>query len=72
MFRRAAPPPAHELVRQNGIIAGVCGGLGAYFGINPWLIRLAFVILFLMGGVPGILLYVLLWILMPKAQWART
>lgn len=73
MFRRrTTPPPTHELVREHGIIAGVCGGLGAYFGISPWLFRLLFVILFFAGGLPGILLYAILWIAMPKARWART
>jgi phage shock protein C len=47
-------------------IAGVCGGLAEYFGIDPILIRIAFVVLAVMG--PGILLYIVLWIVMPKGQ----
>ncbi len=52
--------------RTNRRIAGVCGGLGAYFGINPTLIRILFVLLGLPGGAPGILIYVILWLAMPE------
>jgi phage shock protein C len=59
----------HKLTRSetNRRIAGVCGGLGEYFGIDPILIRLAFVLLVFMGGT-GLLLYAVLWIVMPKGQ----
>lgn len=50
---------------NDRMIAGVCGGLGAYFNIDPTLVRLLFAISFLVGfGSPG-LLYLLLWIVMP-------
>lgn len=52
--------------RTDKSIAGVCGGLAAYFGIDPTLVRIIFVILTLMGG-PGLLLYVVLWLIMPEA-----
>ena len=52
--------------RTNRMIAGVCGGLGNYFGINPTLVRIGFVLLGLPGGAPGILLYVILWVVMPE------
>lgn len=52
--------------RTNRRLVGVCGGLGAYFGINPTWIRLLFVLLGLPGGAPGILLYLLLWVVMPE------
>lgn len=55
------------LVRQNGIIAGVCGGIAARYGISPFLVRLVFVLLLLPGGLPGLLPYLLLMFLMPKA-----
>ena len=57
-----------QLRRQNGMFAGVCGGLGAFFGISPLWFRLLFVLLMLPGGVPGILIYLLLWVIMPKAE----
>ncbi len=58
----------HVLRRQHGIIAGVCGGLGEFFGISPFWFRLAFVILSLPGGLPGILPYLILWIVIPRAR----
>lgn len=56
----------NELRRQDGIIAGVCGGLGAFFGISPLWFRLLFLLLFLPGGLPGFLPYVVLWIIIPR------
>ncbi len=56
------------LRRQNGMIAGVCGGLGAFFGISPFWFRLLFVILLLPGGFPGFLPYVILWLVTPKQR----
>src|SRR6185437_3222821 len=41
------------LRRQDRIIGGVCGGLGAFFDVNPWWFRLAFLILLAPGGLPG-------------------
>ena len=52
--------------RTNRRIAGVCGGLGASFGIDPTLIRILFVLLGLPGGAPGILIYIILWLAMPE------
>ena len=56
----------NRLRRQNGMVAGVCGGLGAFFGINPFWFRLLFLFLMLPGGLPGVLPYLLLWIIMPR------
>ncbi len=53
--------------RTNRFIAGVCGGLGEYFGINPLFFRIFFVLIALPGGIPGILLYLLAWLVMPEA-----
>src|SRR5437763_1785037 len=47
-------------------LAGVCGGLGDFFRIDPVLFRVAFVILAFACGV-GILLYLALWLLLPRA-----
>jgi len=52
--------------RTNSIIAGVCGGLAEFFGISAFWFRLAFLIALIPGGVPGILVYLLLWIMIPK------
>jgi phage shock protein PspC (stress-responsive transcriptional regulator) len=55
------------LVRPAGsrVLGGVCAGLGQRFGIGPWTARLLFVLLLMV--VPGsqILIYPVLWILMP-------
>lgn len=58
----------NKLRRQNGVVAGVCGGLGAFFGISPFWFRLLFVFLALPGGAPGLLPYLLLWIIIPKKR----
>ena len=57
-----------RLDRQNGIVTGVCGGIAARFGWSPFIIRLIFLILLLPGGLPGLVPYLLLWILMPKRR----
>jgi phage shock protein C len=57
-----------QLRRQNGIIGGVCGGLGAFFGINAFWFRLMFIVLLLPGGLPGLIPYLLLWIIIPKKR----
>ncbi len=49
---------------SDRMIAGVAGGLAKYFNIDPTLVRLAFVALALAGG-PGLLLYIIMWIVMP-------
>ncbi|WP_109126818.1 PspC domain-containing protein [Dyella sp. C11] len=46
-------------------IAGVCGGIAQYLGWDPTLVRLLWVILTLLGG-SGILIYIVLWIVMPE------
>lgn len=55
-----------RLVRSDldKMVAGVCGGLAAYMGIDPVLVRLAFVILSLASGV-GLVIYLILWVIMP-------
>jgi phage shock protein C len=52
--------------RSNRMLAGVCGGLAEFFGISSFWFRLGMVIAFIPGGVPGILLYLLLWIMIPS------
>ena len=58
--------------RDGRMIAGVCAGLGRRFGLDPWIARLLFVlILFVIPG-SQILVYPLLWLLMPaeKPAWS--
>lgn len=58
--------PEARLTRSetDRILAGVCGGLAAYLGIDPVLVRLAFLILLFASGI-GFPIYVILWIVMP-------
>ena len=57
---------ARRLVRKNGIIAGVCGGIADSFGWDPTLVRVLYVtISVLSAAVPGLLIYVILWLLIP-------
>jgi phage shock protein PspC (stress-responsive transcriptional regulator) len=58
----------HKLRRQNGIIAGVCGGIAAFTGISAFWFRLGFLILMVPGGLPGLLPYALLWIIIPRKR----
>lgn len=51
--------------RDNRIIAGVCGGLGEYFGIDPTWVRLIFILLFFAGGA-AFLIYIILWLIVPS------
>lgn len=53
--------------KNDQVIAGVCGGLGHYFGIDPVLVRIGFVALAFAGGA-GILIYILAAIIMPEAK----
>lgn len=51
---------------QNRMIAGVCGGLAAWLGWDPTMVRVLYVIVSIVSvAFPGILVYVILWILMP-------
>ena len=52
--------------RKNRVIAGVCGGLAEFFGISAFWFRLAMIIALIPGGVPGLLIYFLLWIMVPS------
>ena len=51
-------------------IAGVCGGLGEYFGIDPAVVRVAYVLLSILSYTfPGILVYLVLWLLIPEREY---
>ena len=54
--------------RTNKMLAGVCGGLGDFFELDPTLIRLAAVVLVLAAGA-GILAYIVAWIIVPMQPW---
>lgn len=48
-------------------IAGVCGGLGEYFGVDPIFFRLGFVLTIFCGGM-GLIIYLLMWVLVPRQK----
>jgi phage shock protein C len=51
--------------RDERMIAGVCGGIGKYFNVDPTLVRLLFVFFAFAGG-PGLLAYIILAIIVPE------
>ncbi len=54
--------------RNNRILAGVMGGIAEYVGWSPFWVRILFVVISsLSAAVPGILIYIVLWFVMPKA-----
>ncbi|MCF8276540.1 MAG: PspC domain-containing protein [Flavobacteriales bacterium] len=55
-----------KLERKQGKILGVCAGIGEYMDLDPTIVRLAFVLMFFFAG-GGILLYIILALIMPKA-----
>lgn len=58
-----------KLVRsqKDKMIAGVCGGFAEYFGWTPWVVRFVYVLVSIFSAAfPGIIIYLLLWLLMPK------
>jgi phage shock protein PspC (stress-responsive transcriptional regulator) len=52
--------------REHRMIAGVAGGMAEYFGLPVALVRLLWLLTFIPGGVPGFLLYVLCWLIIPS------
>ena len=52
---------------DNQMLSGVCGGIGAYFNVDPTWIRIAFILLTLLYT-SGIIAYIILWIVVPKAR----
>jgi len=53
--------------KENGMIAGVCAGLGAYFDVDKVWFRIVFLVAFFAGG-SGFLVYLILWIALPPAR----
>lgn len=75
MTTELTPPPVQEtehlvLLRRSKtdrVVGGVCGGLGRYLGIDPVILRIAFVLLAISGG-SGVLLYLIAWIAIPEER----
>lgn len=60
----------HGLVRplDGRVLGGVCAGIGRRFGLDPWLTRLLFVLVLMILPGSQILIYPVLWILMPSEE----
>ena len=58
--------PLHRS-RRNSIVAGVCGGIAEWLGWDPTLVRVLYVLVsFFSVAFPGIIVYLLLWAIMPQ------
>lgn len=54
--------------RSNRMVAGVCGGLEDFFGLDAFWFRLAFLIALIPGGVPGLAVYLIMWLIVPSEK----
>lgn len=54
--------------RKGRVIAGVCGGLAEYFGWEPTLVRIVYVLTTIFTAFAGTIVYLILWIVMPKVN----
>jgi phage shock protein C len=55
--------------RKERMIAGVCGGLAEYFNMDPTLVRIVYVLVSVLSiAFPGILVYIVLWLVIPEAE----
>lgn len=51
---------------KNKVLAGICGGLGDYFDVDPTIVRLIWVIFTLISFGVGVLAYIIGWVIIPK------
>lgn len=60
---------ALQLSNRNKMIAGVCGGIAEWLGWDVTLVRVLYVVVSVASAAfPGILAYLILWVLMPRAE----
>lgn len=52
--------------KKNKIIAGICGGIGEYFKIDPTLVRLLWLLISVMSMGAGLVAYIIAWIIIPE------
>jgi phage shock protein C len=63
----AAAPQRLVRSRSERVVAGVCGGIGRYLGVDPVLLRIAFIVLALANGL-GVIAYVVAWVAIPEER----
>ena len=56
---------------EDRMLAGVCSGLGRFFGIDPTLVRIGWILFVLLGG-SGVLVYLLAWAIIPDEAGQRS
>ncbi|OGM10416.1 hypothetical protein A2Z67_02945 [Candidatus Woesebacteria bacterium RBG_13_36_22] len=54
--------------QSNKVLAGVCAGIANYFNIDPIVVRVIWIFLLIPGGLPGLIPYILCWIIIPKEK----
>lgn len=55
--------------RKYRMIAGICGGMAEWLGWDPTVVRVAYILVsILSAGFPGILTYIILWVVMPESS----
>jgi len=55
--------------KKERMIAGICGGIAEYFDIDPTVVRVIYVLVSIFSiAFPGILVYIILWILIPEQE----
>ena len=71
----SSPPRARRLAlrrsRRHRIVAGVCGGLAEWLGWRPAIVRVLFVLVGALPFLSGILVYLVLWLLIPEEEDVR-
>ncbi|MBS0011865.1 MAG: PspC domain-containing protein [Bacteroidales bacterium] len=69
VYERYSSVGYHRMYRDpdRRIIAGVCSGMAAFWRIDPWIVRVIFILISLPGGL-GVLIYIILWIVLPEAK----
>ena len=62
-------PGYHRMYRDpdHRMIGGVCAGMAVYWNMDPWIVRLIFVVITMLGGL-GLLIYLILYIVLPEAK----
>jgi phage shock protein C len=55
--------------RKERMIAGICGGIAEYFGMDPTIVRILYVLVSVLSvAFPGILVYIIMWIIVPESD----
>ena len=69
-WTKIMPQNALARSRHHRILAGVCGGIADWLGWDPTLVRVLFVVISIASaGFPGTIVYLILWLVMPRAEY---